>query len=354
MKDYNSYQLQDYLVDPDFQHWVLVNGFSDPTSEWYRRLELNHTQAQIAKEAQELIIASRICERPISSEYTQSIIRNTLETIRSQENQAPERSRNWLLPFSVAASVAVLIIGTWFIYFSDQNLQSDQFTTIKNTETTGAYQPIALSDGSTVLLYPGSTLRFPTEFNGTQREVFLEGKAFFEIAKNARRPFLVHSQEMVTRVLGTSFLVDAFEDRDNFEVVVKSGKVSISTKAAYEKMASEVALEPNQRLVLQRKEQMMVRSVIATPQIDKISPNNIQPLIFTDTTIDNILTTLSGRYNVQFSVEGSSLADCSLTTTFGDEPLFEKLKIICQAIGPSTHYKIEGNKIIISTKGCNN
>ncbi|PWJ59175.1 ferric-dicitrate binding protein FerR (iron transport regulator) [Dyadobacter jejuensis] len=355
MKNYIDYQLEDFLEDQSFREWVRAGGKDQPATQWHLWLSQHAEQAAIAATAQEILLATGVKEQALPAQYKERIIENTLQSV---QELAPHRNvfgRNWHFPLSIAASIVLLIMALWQFNIGPFGKQDPTpWTIIANKGEGATIKPIALSDGSTVLLYPGSSLHLPPTFASKQRVVHLEGKAFFEIQKDASRPFYVHSQEMVTKVLGTSFLIEAFETDPRFEVVVKSGKVTVSTVEKDSKKQQEIELSPNHQLVLERDRHTMVKKVITTEEVQRVSPNNIQKLIFEDSSVASILQVLEKRYDVKIVLKGASLADCALTTTFNDEPLFEKLKIICQAIGPSTDFKVLENQILITTKGCNN
>lgn len=87
---------------------------------------------------------------------------------------------------------------------------------------------VTLTDGSKVLLNVGSSLTIAKSFGDSIREVRLRGEAFFEIAKDAKHPFIVHSGDLKTSVLGTSFNINAYDDLDHIKIAVLTGKVRVS------------------------------------------------------------------------------------------------------------------------------
>jgi transmembrane sensor len=94
----------------------------------------------------------------------------------------------------------------------------------------GQRQRVLLSDGTFVLLNAGSKLTFPASFNGKYREVFLKGEAFFEVSKNANKPFIVKTDQIDIRVLGTTFNVTAYENEQFVTTVLLEGKVNVEQK----------------------------------------------------------------------------------------------------------------------------
>ena len=89
---------------------------------------------------------------------------------------------------------------------------------VEQTNNSNKPQIITLSDGSSVLLQPNSKLSYPKIFTGNERKVYLSGEGFFEISKNPKKPFFVYANEIVTKVVGTSFRVKAYSDQPDVEV----------------------------------------------------------------------------------------------------------------------------------------
>ena len=90
----------------------------------------------------------------------------------------------------------------------------------------GEFQ-ISLEDGTRVWLNSESTLKYPEVFTGTTREVFLEGEAYFEVARNTNCPFIVHTGIQNVRVLGTSFGITNYADDQNLTTTLVNGKVQV-------------------------------------------------------------------------------------------------------------------------------
>lgn len=87
---------------------------------------------------------------------------------------------------------------------------------------------ITLPDGSNIWLNAQTTIQYPISFNKCERMIKLDGEAYFEVAKDAKRPFIVNTKECRVEVLGTKFNVDAYSYRDKFETVLMEGAVKVS------------------------------------------------------------------------------------------------------------------------------
>lgn len=213
-------------------------------------------------------------------------------------------------------------------------------------------QKIQLHDGSTITLQPGSEVRYPKKF-GDNREVYLSGDAFFDVAKDARRPFLVYANEITTRVLGTSFRIRANRDEKEIIVAVKTGKVSV--RASQEKSITsastnqEITLTPNQQAVYKRNEQVVVKQIVQEPEV--IVPPSTKTSYVNEPVV-SILKNLGDSYGLKIHFDSEALSDCTLTSdTIEGEGLFEQLEIICNALGGT--YTMESDaSIVIDASGC--
>lgn len=157
------------------------------------------------------------------------------------------RTRPLYRNIAVAASVLLLITAGWLIYRHATSGKPD-YTTIYSKP--GKVSKVTLSDGSLVWVNADSRLRFPTAFgrSGT-REIFLEGEAYFEVAKDGNHPFLVHTQSLTTHVLGTRFNIKAFPGHTDIEVTLLEGRVMLSAPSAgTDSMKTDTLyLAPNQK-----------------------------------------------------------------------------------------------------------
>lgn len=215
---------------------------------------------------------------------------------------------------------------------------------------------ITLEDGSTVILQPSSEIRYSKKFESTHREVYFTGEAFFKVKRDVHRPFIVYSNEVVTRVLGTSFNIRAYRHDKEITVAVKTGRVSVY-KASDDQSISEtpsesqaVILTPNQQVIYDRHQDKVFKQLVENPEI--VLPN---PTLFTmnydGVPVTRILEVLEENYGVNIEFDEEMLSACVLTTSMTDEGLYERIDVICRAI--NADYKIENAVIYIRGRGCN-
>lgn len=149
---------------------------------------------------------------------------------QGQPNRSKGRVRTLMI---TAAAAAVIFAAAIFAYGTYQSTASSpEIAKRELTAGEGERASYVLNDGSRVVLHAGSRLQVPLSFSRGNRELFLEGEAYFEVAHDDSSPFVVHSEHAFTRVLGTKFLVRAWPDeRHHVEVIVSEGKVALGRES---------------------------------------------------------------------------------------------------------------------------
>ena len=350
-------QIDDFIEDPSFRDWVRRGGFQRPDEAWSWWLAQHPEKQETAYLARQWLLATHVNESAEPDQATQRIIDQTLDYIRT-EADVPVRPlwpRRWL---SIAASIALigLIGGLW--YRLDPTKISSPILSGKRVAAVPADSVrewmnrsdrpllVALPDGSSVMLQPGSRLLAPAQFRPDQRRVTLVGDAFFEVAKNRGWPFFVQTSGLTVRVVGTSFRIR--ESGKQTTVSVHTGLVTVTS---VHRPAAPVTLKPNQHLVFNPVTQTLSRS-ISNPASTPTSLLETQAFIFRDAPVSTIFASLERAYGIVIDFDKTSLSHCFLTTSLDDEPLAEKLHILCEALGGNSHYSLTGNRVIISSNGC--
>jgi transmembrane sensor len=272
---------------------------------------------------------------------------NINTTINREEGT--ERTLFWSYAWKVAA-VIVLVAGLVFAFYNSKSTSEIVATKIAVAEKEKSSVnegKIILADGTTVWVKRGSKLEFPKQFEGNTREVTLTGEAFFEVHKDPSKPFIIHSGNMVTRVLGTSFNVKAYENDKAAEVAVVTGKVSVSLVETNGKN-SEVILRPNEKVTYFRELNKLV--LYEERNVLRIKMNAQSELNFNDASLNQIAERLSTAFNVSIRFENEDLRNCVITADLSDQSLETSLKIITRSIGAK--YSILHDEVSISGKGC--
>ncbi|GAA4394487.1 FecR family protein [Nibrella viscosa] len=363
----NSTYLDQLLENARFRAWVLGEQ-PDDTAYWLAWMDNDLARQEAVQQARQLLTGLQGKPVDLSDQHINSRIQQALTQAKEQENEAvatrplyPQWRYGW-----VAAAVVLLLAGFGlFRYqtreaaavYTRQVSEAGEETLVEEVVNRSA-QPrhIRLPDNSSVVLRPNSRLRFPKHFDAAKREVYLTGEAFFEVTRHPEQPFFVYANELVTKVLGTSFSVRAYEKDPNVVVVVKTGKVSVFAQA--DQVSQELrnnheltgmVLAPNQQAVFQRAEVRLMRSIVDNPK-PVAQTIESQTFEFESTPIAQVFAALEKAYGVDIVFDEDAMANCSITAKLGDEPLFDKLKWICTITEAS--YEVTDGQIIVSGKPC--
>lgn len=298
----------------------------------------------------------------------------TIEEVNTVVDFQPsrERSINLFLYIKWVAAASVILVTLWMVWrptMKNSSVSYKQLVSATKKKTGELYErenlgPTAivvnLPDKSSVILQPKSKISYsPKRYNKTSREVILSGEAFFEVQKDSQRPFVVYANELITKVLGTSFSIKTHQATSDIDVIVKTGRVAVFLQHDVDKNKKITGNSLN-GLVLRANEQVKVSQnnytyIISKPTfVDKeFLKLPIQRLTFNfdDAPIRDVLKNLEQAYGIQISYDHEKLAACRLTASLADEPLADKLKLICIAL-EATYEEVD-NKIILKSNGCN-
>lgn len=199
---------------------------------------------------------------------------------------------------------------------------------------------IILSDGTMVFINSGSSLRFPTNFlAGKERQVFLEGEAYFEVAKDEARPFLVTSSEIGIKVLGTHFVVSSYKESEKFAVLAE-GSVAVYRGQVQD---SPTIIAPGEKATIQEND-VSVKSVHISDYLNWMEGS----LSFNDELFKEIVLKIERHYGVEVENNYGALDSMKFKGSFKDESISDLLDTFKESAG--FDYEIEHNKIIINNK----
>ncbi len=363
--DYSKYNVEDFAADESFVNWV---NNADPEAErfWSIFLLTHPELAHTIEQARILILnLDRAEDTRNDLQQIESIWKSIAERVETpyigNGKPAVERKVSRSLSISrIALPLAAIIIVsvTWlfrgvFDRPATRNVYLLAHTGfMEQVNESGSPVDITLSDGSVVTLENKSRIKYKENYSKEQlREVYLLGAAFFNVAKDPAKPFIVHTHEVNTEVLGTSFRIQASENDKHVVVSVKTGKVSVY--AASDSSASNnrngVILLPNQEVSYERMENSFNKKLVESPVVVSIEAK-VDDFTFDNTPIRDVFKTLERAYGIEILFNEEVMKNCYLTAPLGSEPLFEKLKIICQTIGGN--YEVIDTKIVINGPGC--
>ncbi|GAB3574006.1 FecR family protein [Spirosoma luteolum] len=369
MPDYTHYTFDEFVLDHQFQQWVLKNTPADQVF-WNEWLQANPDKVDLVLAARQFVSQMQQAHEELSDEEVASEvarIRDNRQKAQDLHTIPPPRLPTRFVQWAWLAAATVLVgLGTLVYVYTQHNatplasyqhtIEKQAGTLLQRQNTSNASQLVRLPDGSKVTLYKGSRISFPRAFTANRRDVFLVGEAFFEVVRRPRQPFFVYTHQLTTQVLGTSFTIRAFPDDAEAKVIVRTGKVSVfKTPASGE--IGEIAgnepaliLTPNQQATLQASDRQLERSLVALPEPVLSPTSQTRPLVFEHTPVVSVFERLEAAYGIIVNYDAELLAGCELTAEFGSESLFEKLDLICRATNST--YEVVDAQIVIHSKGC--
>ena len=351
-----------FFEDDLFIKWVYHpnDSLDEYWEEWMKK---NPGRAGDLLGAKRVAISLAKAQNPVDAELLSREIWGNINSRIEQPvkvvhiARASHKKTNLMMAASVAA---LLVITSALYYFSSLNGNKISNSTpsiarsfisnkLQHTNTSSESRIVYLVDGSKITLQPGASIRHAVFLEKDKREVYLDGDAFFEVAKDANRPFYVYAHDIVLRVLGTSFNVATNKDNGNVTVLVKTGKVSVYKSGNRNK--PEFILTPNQSVRYTAQTQSIVQSEsdapLSIPNLVSPHPFNFN---FEETPVAKVFAVLEEAYGIRIQYDEKLFSKCIITTSLNDETFDEKLKIICEAISAS--YKFENNEVIIDGNGC--
>ena len=259
------------------------------------------------------------------------------EDIFLEVNNRIERSlrrRFWLRISAVAASVTLLFGISNYISFHEGYKKL-------NSQTMGMRSSVVLSDGTKVILNAGTTLSYPAAFVSGQREVKVNGEAFFEVSHDKEHPFIVSAENVKVKVLGTKFNVKAYDDDDNIEVTLAEGKVGVGLDTK-----NLIQIMPGQQIKYMKASHRFIKREV---RLQSYTAWVCGKFYFTNYPLEKIAKQLERSFNVRIQILGDDLRKAAFTGDFVRGENIDQILRVMTANRP-IRYEIEGDQITISKK----
>ena len=373
MKDFRLYDITDFIMDEDFIRWVHGKSHTDNLF-WSNWLLLNPSKHLILAEARQIVESIKLEQKMIEPREVKIEIEKVLRTIRDQgKKHQPERHLVFLHGKGFRAAAVILLLaaaGTFLFPSRNENenkkLEKFSYSLVASspsfTERGNASDmtiALVLPDGSTVELGARSRISYPVHFSSEEsRDVYLSGEAFFKIARNPGHPFRVFTNEIVTKVLGTSFSVRCYEKDTTISVTVRTGKVSVCSQVNTSDKGPILAVRPagiivtpNQQLTYQRFDQKFQKVLVGTPLfIVPEATATDHSMAYEDKPVEQVFDQLGKFYGINIVYDNDLLSKCTVTADLSNEPFYHKLDLICKAIGAK--YELLDGQVVIQSNGC--
>ena len=353
--NYREFSVEDFIWDENFRQWVFSPD-ADSDLFWKGWMTNNPDKLTDINAAQQILKSIRIKNGKLSDYEIGNTITSVLNEINA-ETHHPEMKlqvkTTWKFqaykhPLRIAASLIVLLSIAGFYYFKyDPEIRENMF---ERTNSGPGLLHLNMDDGSKIVLEKGAKLSYSKSFNRlANRKVYLTGEAFFDVAKDPLKPFVVYSNGLITKVLGTKFRIRSNRSERGSTVEVTSGVVAVYSlydkDSEDEKNAEKlnsVILTRNQRANYSNEDRTVMATIVEQP----IAINNkIFNYTFSDTPIRQIFENIEDGYGIEIIYDEKVLAERTLTADLSQVSMYNKLSIICKVL--NTHYELIDGKIII-------
>lgn len=236
------------------------------------------------------------------------------------------------------AAACLLMVGMFWYFGAGRGSQHvrPQMAMVQKANPRGQRSVVTLPDGTLVYLGAQSSIRYPQQFVTHNREISLRGEAYFEVAHNKQHPFIIHTGDITTRVLGTTFRVDAFK---NVIVSVTSGKVRVARLNG----AGAVDLLPGRQINWNLQ---TGKAGLSDIDIEETKAWKDGRVAFAGAPLSDIAATLERLYNVEIKFEDEQTAKAGLYIVINStQPIDHWLDIICSTM--HLKYTLKGRAIFI-------
>lgn len=350
---YQRYNLEDFISDPFFRRWALE---PDPESNffWEKWLLQHPDKSKTAMEAKAIIKLVRFKEQSLPNDQkfallqrikdtnsqtssTEGIVRSMHESEQFFLRKKNLNRRKKIRFMAYAASIGLLLMSVMFFAKLDTGDEKGTYTWIEKENIKGQKARIFLPDGSAVLLNSSSKLVYPSAFDEETRKVFLKGEAFFEVAKDSLKPFLVTTDHLTAKVLGTSFNFKAYEDKDEQSLALVTGLVEIIFENGN---ANNLLLTPGEKVSFEKATGIFGKEIFDY-DAEIIWKDGI--IRFKDTPLKDALETLEQWYGVTFILENKSNKELPVTGRFNSENLDNVLQSLSYSI--KFDYQIKNSQV---------
>ena len=344
MKSRKVYSINELLLNESFVQWV-KHGMAASDNDWNDYLRRNPAQENNVKLASHLIKAVRLEKEYLLDQEAMNQLRAGIR-YKQLHKSTPVKARNRFIYWGVAASL-LLLMAFYFGFNQWTNRPetsriSHNSSLIEKRTTYGQKLTVSLPDGTLVKLNSGSSIAYPEEFSNDRREVRFSGEGFFEVEKDPERPFIVESDGVFTKVLGTSFNLRSYSNEGKINVAVVTGKVEIRQLAD-----TSVLLLPEEMGVFDKSKRQITKQLYDTAEV-LVWRDGI--LNFNKTPLPKVLDELEKWYGVKFVIDEDVRLAGDFSGRFQNANLENVLEGIRYTSTSRFQFSIEDKKVYLKTE----
>ncbi len=332
MEKYREYGIEDFVLDNAFVHWVRFPS-NQQNEEWERFLT-EHPEKRNEIEKAKLVVRSlEPIELPVPSDRLNAV----WQRLDKKRRIKLIRFNPQFLKYAAVFLLAFLTAwgGFYFLTGEKQNY-SQVYNEVKVPY--GQRSEMTLYDGTKVWLNSGTELKFPLVFSGDQRKVYVKGEAFFDVARDAAKPFIVNAGQMDIEVLGTRFDVCAYPDDEELNATLEEGEI----RAVNPQTEEKVHLLPGSQVILNRGSQKFLVQQVDTRLYTSWKENMLR---LENATFSDVVKKMERWYDVRIHVDEQVDSEERYTMTIKTESLREMLRLV--SFTTPLNYEIKENQVFI-------
>jgi len=268
---------------------------------------------------------------------------NILNRIDSKKRKA-----RYTTLLKVAASI-LLFSAVCFLIYQKQiapTVTNQQVAMLEKTVGRGKIISLTLVDGTIVYLNAESKLTYPESFNGNTREVTLSGEAFFKVAHNKNKPFIIHTNKLSTQVLGTSFNINAYNNK-NISVTVATGKVCVYLKNKQKIQQQTRTLLPNHQILFNAESDSI--SNVHPVDVNELVAWHERKIFYKGRRLADVVEEIERGYDVTIKIP-NHLKNCRITAELNNPSLEKLLKVLSKLVDGT--YEFKNGVYVLSGKSC--
>jgi ferric-dicitrate binding protein FerR (iron transport regulator) len=375
-----EYGVEDFVMDDSFQNYCLGKDDQDALF-WKAWINDNPQKIETVRQAKKilLLLNGNNDSRSYRRDFQKFKDRFYKHLQKGKDEAVVDISEEFLinkpgnkkrLLFIYAGSIAACFL-LMLVLFYQQGPQPESLAKefVSNpkliySSLPGERKSFQLADGSVVTLNGGSRLEVSKDFNLAKREISLKGEAYFSVTHNALKPFIIHTDNINVKVLGTEFDVKAYPGDRTTETILIKGSVEVTV---HDRPEEKIVLKPRHKLIIQNegiaakdisdtvlkahkaiREKLQVQNVMLSSTDSSVIETSWKDnrLTFNNETLAEVAVKLERWYGIQVSVAGDIADKYHYTAIFENESLNETLKALQLSL--FFHYRIEDDKVLIT------
>lgn len=341
---------QDFLTNPEFVQWV-KNSNRQLDDYWTKWIKANPEQLPTLKLAREFLLRVHFEEIKAAEGLKEEILSGLLKTpSKSLEERSvkpihtPLRKNiiSWYTLSQLHRIAAILILGFgigWLLRPAEKSSKLpvliEAAPLLKKTTQAGEKLQLTLKDGTKVWMNALSEIQFPDKFDSLERRITLKGEAFFEVATDSLRPFIVETNGLSTSALGTSFNIST-KSKEQINISLLTGKVKISSTSDME----DVYLDPGKELSFNLTSQ---KQTVRSFDTNRVLAWKEGTLLFKDATLAAVATQLEEWYGVKIEITNGERIRWKYSAEYKNQTLEDVLNSISYT--QQFNYTLDGKEV---------